>query len=181
MYKWSWWVWLLRATLHVLSQPDCVLTNWNCTPWAEHGRATYDKDLTWQFYSHAVDGGLEQQKGAWGTAWQRPVLFLLPLQQERVNALVKKTWKAVFSCPFSLSCFIWAWLDVKPSVFLLCLKYWQTNCVLVILIHYFWKIFLLSFVGYFAFHIGGACILYCELLLMLCCRLAWNVLLSSLV
>lgn len=97
-YKWSWWVWLHKAMSHMLGQPDCLLTNWSGTPWAEHSPAMCDKDLTWQFYSCATHGGLEQQKRAWGAVWQRPVLFLLPLW--RKMPMSRKTEKL-----FSLSLF----------------------------------------------------------------------------
>lgn len=168
----------------MLSQPDCVLTNWNGTPWAAHGRAMCDKDLTWQSYSCAVRGGLKQQKAAWGIVWQRPVLFLLPLQQKCVNALVKKIWKTVFSSPFPLPCLTWDWLAVEPSVFLHCLKYWQTNCVLVRDVYQFITvgrhlIFLWQVILHFKFETLAFCIV--NYFLMLCCRLAWNVLLLSLI
>lgn len=152
-----------------------VITNWSGTSWTEQNPTVCDKDLTWQFYSCAVHGGLKQQKEAWVT-----VADLCCSCRDKCSCQEKlKTCilLSVFSSP-ALYDTGWMW---GPAVFftLKTLRKQLWFCEENVFINCHWKPFGLSLVGYFAFQ-NDDCILDCWITsLMLCCRLACNILFSS--
>lgn len=180
LYKWSWWVWLLKATSYVLGHPDCLVTNRSGTPWPERGPTVRDKDLTWQFYSRATHRGLKQQKKGMRDCGRDLYCCCCLCGEKSVMLLLRKIKKLVFLSFFFFLLYylrlarcgatcILTWLKMLTNQVCLC----EGN----VLICYYWKPFVLCLL----FCLSKWRCLHFGLLnyFQLCCRVVRDVLLLS--